>query len=164
VIGYKGLNSDWAPANDQFEFGLVDLDFRPPRWPVGFVVQTLMTYANNVPDQPGFRGDFCGTYELNFGLRKVWDRHPRLQPFLGGGVSVLGADTVTDWGMGWWWYEQEDSDTALGWWVSSGLYYNTSPAFHIGGQVVYSDGEIELFGQKLNAGGLSIVFVIGMHW
>jgi hypothetical protein len=162
VIGYKGLESAWAPVRDQFEFGALDLDFKPPHWPVSFVFQTLLSYADDIPNQPGFLGDYCGTYEFNFGLRKIWDRHPRLQPFVSGGVSVLGASTTTDWG--WWWYETEDSDTDIGWWVSGGVYYNITPGFHIGAQVEYSDGDIELFGQKLNAGGLHALFMIGLHW
>lgn len=162
VVGYKGLESDWSPSDDQFEFGAVDLDFKPPGWPVSLVFQMLLSTADDVPNQPGFIGDYSGTYEFNFGLRKIWDRHPRFHPFISGGVSVLGASTTIDWGS--YWYEVVDEDTTVGWWASAGCYYNLSPQFHIGAQVEYSTGDVELFGQKIDAGGLHVLFMIGTSW
>ena len=34
VIGYKKVNDDWAPAESQFEFGLIDCDIKRLNWPL----------------------------------------------------------------------------------------------------------------------------------
>jgi hypothetical protein len=162
VIGYKRLETGWNPAADQVEFGLFDLDVQPPGWPVSLALQSLLSYADDIPNHPGFLGDYSGTYEFNFGVRKVFDQDPRFQPFVSGGLSVLGGSTTTHWSG--WDYTTEDSDSDIGWWTSAGLYWNLTQSFHIGFQAEYSWGEIQLFNRDLNAGGFHALFMAGIHW
>jgi hypothetical protein len=165
LIGYKGLSGDWAPAENQFEFGLLDFDFRRVHWPISIVAQLLLSYASDVPDQPGFRGDFSGTYEFNLGLRKVWESSPRFHPFLGGGFSIVGGSTTEQHnGPGGAWYNQEDNDSGLGFWVGTGAYWIFAKSFHTGINAQYTWGEIELFGNDLDTGGIHLNAIIGFHW
>jgi hypothetical protein len=85
VLGYKGLEKKWAPANDQVAFGVIDFDIKRADWPVSFAAQPLLTYDSKIPNLPGFAGDQSGTYEFNLGIRKLIGSLPRYQPFLGGG-------------------------------------------------------------------------------
>ena len=162
IFGYKKLSNDWEPAEDQIEFGLVDVDLRRVNWQVSIVGQLLLTYASDIPDEPGFRGDYSGTYEFNVGVRKVWRDLPRLHPFLGGGFSILGGSTTED--LGDLWYYQEENDSGFGYWVGGGFYWILTDQLHTGINAQYTWGEIELFDKDLNAGGIHFNFIIGYHW
>ena len=162
IIGYKKLSNDWEPAEDQIEFGLVDLDLRRVNWHVSIVGQLLLTYASDIPDEPGFRGDYSGTYEFNVGVRKVWGDLPRFHPFLGGGFSILGGSTTED--LGDLWYYQEENDSGFGYWVGAGFYWVLTEQLHTGINAQYTWGEIELFDKDLNAGGIHLNIIIGCHW
>ena len=162
IFGYKKLNNDWEPAEDQIEFGLVDVDLRRVNWQVSIVGQLLLTYASDIPDEPGFRGDYSGTYEFNVGVRKVWGDLPRLHPFLGGGFSILGGSTTED--LGNQWYYQEENDSDFGYWVGGGFYWVLTERLHTGINAQYTWGEIKLFDKDLNAGGIHLNIIIGYHW
>jgi hypothetical protein len=130
ILGYKKLSSDWEPAEDQIEFGLVGLDLRRANWRFSIVGQMLLTNASDIPDEPGFRGDYSGTYEFNVGVRKVWGDLPRFHPFLGGGFSILGGSTTED--LGDLWYYQEENDSGFGYWVGVGFYWILTDQLHTG--------------------------------
>lgn len=173
IFGYKKLSNDWEPAEDQIEFGVVDLDLRRVNWPISIVGQLLLTYASDIPDEPGFRGDFSGTYEFNVGLRKVWEDFPRFHPFLGGGFSILGGSTTKDPGDPWyyWYYSyyqeesyQEENDSDFGYWVGAGFYWVLTENLHTGINAQYTWGEIKLFDKDLDAGGIHLNFLIGYRW
>jgi hypothetical protein len=75
------MDDNWAPAQNQFEYGLVDLDFQREDWPISIAVQVLLTYSDQVPEIEGVSGDYSGTYEFNLGLRKIWRRQKKIPPF-----------------------------------------------------------------------------------
>lgn len=162
IFGYKRLNNDWEGAQDHVEFGLVDLDFQKKNWPIHIAGQFLSTYSPDTPDEAAFKGDFSGTYELNLGLRKVWERPSQFHPYFGGGVSIIGASITDDLGDGC--YYQEDHDSSYGFWVGTGFYWILSEKWHTGLNFQYSYAEVELFGEELNAGGLHFNLLIGWHW
>ena len=162
IFGYKRLNNDWAGAQDHVEFGLVDLDFQKKNWPIHIAGQFLSTYSPDTPDEAAFKGDFSGTYELNLGLRKVWERPSQFHPYFGGGVSIIGASITDDLGDDC--YYQEDHDSSYGFWVGTGFYWILSEKWHTGLNFQYSYAEVELFGEELNAGGLHFNLLIGWHW
>lgn len=162
IFGYKRLNSDWEGAQDHFEFGLIDLDFKRKNWPIHIAGQLLLAYSSEVPDKPDFEGDFSGTYELNLGLRKVWERPAQFHPYFGGGVSVIGASTTDNLGDGL--YDREDHDSSPGYWVGTGFYWILSDKWHTGLNFQYSYAEVQLFDEKLNAGGIHLNILIGCHW
>ncbi len=166
VLGYKGLQREWCPANDQVEFGLIDFDIKRADWPISFAAQLLLTYDSDIPNLPGFRGDQSGTYEFNVGLRKILGRLPRYQPFLGGGLSIIGGSTASliEFNK----FEsatvQEDHDVGLGFWADLGFYWSLGTNWHMGLRAQYSWGKITLFGQELNAGGVHGMVMLGYNW
>lgn len=165
AVGYKRLESGWKPANDHVQFGMLDVDHRPPGWPVSLVGKVLLSYAADIPDVDDAVGDYSGTYELDLGVRKIFDRYS-LQPFVEGGIGVVGAQ-ISDWYGGHHrhggYSYHEDSDHAFGYWVGSGVFYKrTSSPVLFGLSVHYSfDMEVDLFDRDLEAGGLSVLLLIG---
>jgi len=162
LVGYKKMDDNWAPAEDQFEYGLVDLDFQRADWPVSLAVQLLMTYSGQVPQTQGASGDYSGTYEFNLGLRKIWRPQKKIQPFLGGGLSIAGAST-TEQACGYC-YAQPDHDSGLGYWVGTGVYWILWENFHTGFNLQYTHVDIQLFGNDFNAGGWHFNALIGYYW
>lgn len=163
VFGYKRLEGDWSPAEDQLEVGLLDFDFKKKGWPLSFAGQLLMSYSGDVPQ--GLEGNNSGTYELNLGARKIWEGNSAVHPFIGGGVSIIGAtnSTFIDFGdeAG---NVNEHSAATVGAWAGAGLYWNFAENWHTGAQLQYSWGELRLGGKDLNAGGLHVLGMIGYHW
>jgi hypothetical protein len=166
IFGYKILSNDWKPAEDQIEFGLVDLDLRRSNWQVSIVGQLLMTYSSDIPERYGFEGDFSSTYEFNLGLRKVWENSSCFHPFLGGGPSIIGGSTTRqiDRPFGGAIYVQDDNDTGYGYWVGGGFYWVLTERLHTGLNAQYTSGKIKLFENDLNAGGIHLNVIIGYHW
>jgi hypothetical protein len=120
-----------------------------------------LSYSPKIPNQPGIIGNFGGTYEFNFGVRKVLENKSRLQPFVGGGGSVLGGSTTSQFGNT---YYQEGHSAGLGGWGEAGVYCALNDHWHVGVRAEYSQGNINLLGNRLNAGGLHLNFLIGRHW
>ncbi len=164
IFGYKRLADGWSPAVDQAEFGLIDFDCRKEDWPLSFAGQFLVTYAGQVPQ--GLSGNNSGTYELNLGARKVWDKGGIFQPFAGGGVSLIGASNSSfiDFGGGESAQVNEHSAATVGFWGDAGLYWLWGERWHSGVQLEYSWGRVRLGGKALNAGGVHILGMIGIHW
>ena len=48
ILWYKGVEQQWAPAENQVEFGLVDFDIKRADWPVRLAAQFLLTYNSNI--------------------------------------------------------------------------------------------------------------------
>ena len=162
TFGYKRLESGWSPAEDQAEIGLLDLDFKKEGWPLSLAVQLIMSYSGEVPE--GLSGNFCGTYELNLGVRKIWESPSAVHPFVGGGLSVIGATTNTFIsGGGESFSVNERSAATVGAWGGAGFYWNFAKNWHIGPQVQYSWGRLRLGGKELDAGGLDVLGVVGYH-
>jgi len=163
VIGYKKVSEDWAPAESQIEFGLIDFDLKGQNWPFSLVGQVLLAHApNEIPAVEGTQGDFSGTYEFNFGLRKIWTPQWPIHPYLGGGISWLGGSTTTDLGDDI--YVQEDYDSGLGYWIGTGFYWIVSKRFHSGVNLQLTQGDMTLHNQDINAGGYHVNLILGYHW
>ena len=162
IFGYKKLSSDWAPADDQFEFGIFDMDIKRKHWPVSIVGQMLLSYSSQISEFVGSRGDFSGTYEFNIGLRKIWDSRPKFHPFIGGGLSLVGGSTTTQ--VERYDYVQEDNDSGIGYWLGAGFYWVVSESFHTGLNVQYTRADITLFDRELSSGGLHVNILLGTSW
>ena len=160
ILGYKRLEGAWSPAQDQVQVGVFDLDLQLKPIPFSFAAQFLTSYSGNTPSS--LPGDYCGTYELNLGLRKIFEIHPAFQPYVGGGFSIIGASTtsqITD-DM----YYQDESDFGIGWWVGAGFYWNIDRNWHLGAGVQYSSADIDLGHRQFNAGGFEPFILLGVHF
>ena len=162
VAGYKHLEDMWAPAQHEAEFGLIDFDFGKESWPMSICAQLLLSYSPVVPGLQGFQGDYSGTYECNVGIRKVFRPEGRIQPHVAAGIGILGASTTTRIERGI--YYQPGNSHAIGYWGNAGLYWIFSETYFTGLAVEYSNGRITVFGQRLGAGGIHVLWYFGWHW
>jgi hypothetical protein len=175
TAGLKVLSHSWDPAELQAEFGLFDLDLRPPGWPVWLVAQVLATYSSSVPhtlrDNAFFQNETLrsvGTYEVNLGVRELWEVGSDLDFFAGGGISLIGAAAQT--------YLKGQPEVTnhytgqvgAGAWMSVGSYLGLgrlgNAQVHLGLELQFSWGEVSLLNQRVNAGGFHALLMFGVHW
>ena len=165
ATGYKGLSNEWGAADDQWTFGLVDGDWRPPGWPVWLAAQMLFSYDEDAPDAAPFFADWSETYELSLGVRR-YGSWGRFEPWIGAGVAWIGA-SVGDSGSNacWCWSDELEDDAAFGWYADAGVLAPLNPVFHLGLEVRYSDaGSADLFNEDTELGGLGILLLIGSRF
>jgi len=163
AIGWKGRDSSWDGAEDEFIFGVLDFDVRIQRKPIWFAGKFLFGTA----DEPDYVTDpdaeSSETAELDFGLRTYTVLGP-VEPFASGGVAFLYGSITGDDDDDY--YSQTlDEEWALGGWVDVGFHVPISPYWGVGLVVHYSQGpEQRLEGEDVQLGGLSVLFTIGGRW
>lgn len=151
ISGYIGLktmdSSDWPDLDNHFSMGSI-FDIKKNSWPVSIALDIVDTGDKHNHD--GMK-DLGHTTEYQLGIRKIFtNQESKIQPYIGGGFSFMYAEqefeannmTTT----------QDDND--LGAWLGAGVYYEINPRFVLGVDARYSHGEVNLFNEKLDAGGL----------
>jgi opacity protein-like surface antigen len=102
--------------------------------------------------------------ELHVGLRKIWNiSNTKVYPYIGGGLSYISTSTdrsidgssVKD---------DSDSDRSTGSWIGAGFYWRPITHLNIGIDIRTSGGDVELFGEDLEAGGIHAGLLVGYHW
>lgn len=163
AIGWKGKDSSWEGAEDEFIFGVLDFDARIQRKPIWFTGKMLFGTAGEPDYVTDPRADHSGTLEFDFGLRKYTVIGP-VEPFISGGVAFLYGSITGDDDYSYYSYTL-DSEWALGGWVDAGFHVPISPYWGVGLIVHYSHGsEVELEGEDVQLGGTSVLFTIGGRW
>lgn len=166
-LGQKNLDKDdWEPVEEQGEFG-IELDFRKKDWPVSIAIDILSSSADDSVTvfDPLFgfvTVDVEGkTSEFNVGVRKIWEEHPTVRPFIGGGLSFIRAEMeVTIPGFG----SASDSDTGVGIWLGGGIYLTMAEHFNLGVELKYSDANVTIADVDGTAGGTHFGLLAGYHW
>jgi len=156
--GLKTMNSnDWPDLNKHFSMGFIT-DVKKNSWPISIALDIMDTGDKH--DHDGVT-DLGHTTELHLGVRKIiMSRYPKIQPYIGGGVSFMSAEQE---------YEETDhkvkqDDQGLGGWFGAGLYYEVISLLVVGLDVRLSYGEVTLFDEKLNAGGIYTGVTIGLQF
>ncbi|MDH3219213.1 MAG: porin family protein [Gammaproteobacteria bacterium] len=147
-IGLKTMDSnDWPDLDNHFAMGIF-FDITKDSWPVSIVLDITDTGGKHKHD--GME-DLGHTTELHFGIRKIFiNQDSRIEPYIGGGVSSIYAEQEIEVNN----VSTEQDDSTVGIWLGAGMYYEMNPKFGLGLDVRYSDGEVTLFDEDLNAGGL----------
>lgn len=162
LIGQKSLNKDdWQPLDEQFELG-VQYDFRPVEWPVNLAVDLLYSWDEGRLYDPwwGSIDLRARTLELDLGVRKIWERHSYIRPFVGGGPALIWAEADgSAFGI-----TVSDDNWGLGIWVGGGAYVTLVEWLNLGLQAKYSWAEVDLFDVDVEAGGWHLGALIGVHW
>jgi len=162
-FGQKNLDKDdWEPVEEQSEFG-IEVDFRKKDWPVNIAIDVLVSSDDQSIIDPFFgQVDLEGkTKEFNIGIRKIWDEHSSVRPFIGGGLSYIRAEAeATIPGLG----SASDSDTGVGIWLGGGVYFTLGEHFNLGVELKYSDADVTLFDVDAAAGGTHYGLLAGYHW
>ena len=160
--GWKLLEDEWRPADEQREGGL-QVDLRRENWPVnlafGFLFGVSGDEAIGLPAGGQVTSE-SRTTEINGGGRWYWEGLDRWRPFVGGGLSIVNGKLETRGPVG----TSTDSDTGLGFWVGAGTLYTLAGWFNVGGQVQYTKGDVDVFGADIDAGGVHIDALIGFAW
>lgn len=163
-IGFRRTDSDLARADEQFAFGVIDVDLQPPGFPVSIVLQLLSSYSEDVPDSvTSVNADDTLLTQFNLGLRKIWGNGP-WRPFLGAGASFVDL-TISDQDRYYYGSRELEGDSDFGLWYGAGVYYEPQPGFTLGltvQQVV--DAEVSLAGQELDAGSFDVLLLLGFSW
>ncbi len=160
VLGQKSLDDkDWGKLDSQGSVGMI-LDFKKKSWPVSIAVDVIIAGTEERQGDVKTEG---GTLETDIGVRKIFEiSGSSFRPYIGGGVALIAADVRNrkDGRSG----SLQDDDTVVGTWVGGGLYYAATEQFNIGLDLRYSQGEVTLFDEDLEAGGFHTGISAGYHW
>jgi opacity protein-like surface antigen len=138
------------------ELGL-KLDFRQQTWPVNIAIDFLYSFGEDDLLGINLEGE---TFEINFGVRKIWDQDPLVRPFIGGGISLIGAKLEGSAFGG----SVSDDDTAVGFWIDGGVYWALTESFNLGLELGFSKAEVTLFNVDGEAGGIHLGALMGYHF
>ena len=146
-IGLKTMDSnDWPDLDNHFAMG-VFFDIKKDSWPVSIVLD--ITDTGDKHKHNGME-DLGHTTELHFGIRKSFiNQDSRIQPYVGGGISSMYAEQEFEVNN----VSTKQDDSTVGFWLGAGMHYEMNPKFVLGLDVRYSEGEVTLFDEDLNAGG-----------
>ena len=146
-VGLKFMNSsDWPDLNTPFAMGVI-FDIKKESWPISIVLDIFDT--GDEYNQDGMT-NLGHTTEIQLGVRKFFvNKHPKIQPYIGGGVSFMSAELE---------YQENNTtttqdDSTVGGWLGAGMFYEIDPKFVLGLDVRYSYGEVTLFDIERDAGG-----------
>jgi hypothetical protein len=158
ILGQKSLDKDdWKPLEGQVEFA-IETDFREKTWPFNIAIGFVGTADKEELD---YNVDLEGTTaETNIGIKKIWENSGNIRPFIGGGLSLITAETkASSEGVS---VSLDDSGT--GFWLSTGIYWTLGGHFNLGVEAKYSTAEISIGDFDVEAGGTHVGGLVGFHW
>ncbi|MDY6845244.1 MAG: hypothetical protein SVW57_14290, partial [Thermodesulfobacteriota bacterium] len=94
--------------------------------------------------------------ETYIGVKKIFDRFPCLRPFVGGGLYLVNMyiDISYD----------DELKNGIGGWVGVGVYVALSKHLDVGLEGRWSYAKIDVFGMKLDTGGIHFNLLVGYHF
>ncbi|WP_428624409.1 outer membrane protein [Sedimenticola sp.] len=153
LFSQKYLDDEWD-GHDSQSSGAIMIDFKKPSWPVSFAVDAVGSHEDSVSGNL----DETGTGELDIGIRKIWEiSGSDIQPYVGGGLALMSAEQRR---LG---LAKQDDDV-VGAWLGAGAYWNLGERLQVGLDVRYSRGEVTLYDEDVDAGGVNAGAFIGIHW
>jgi outer membrane protein with beta-barrel domain len=153
-LGAKGLDeTDWEPVEIQNEFAILT-DFGPEGWPVHFAVD-LRFGASDTEDFLGLDVEST-SWEINFGVRRVFNPEMPVRPYVGGGIAVGGAAMDLD--------GDTESGSGVGFWLDFGVDFSVGGPFTVGLEFAWSFIPIDVAGVDTDAGGFHIGITFGFSY
>jgi hypothetical protein len=152
-LGWKALDEhDWDPVESQGEFAILT-DFGPEEWPVRLAADLRFG-----AEEERFLGVDATSFswELNLGVRQVFDTKSPVRPYFGGGVSIGGATLDLD--------SDSDSDSGMGLWIDFGVDIDLGGPVSLGLELCFSLIPIDIAGEATNAGGVHFGITVGFSW
>ncbi len=140
-----GLWDQWD-LDEQDSVGLM-FDINPGAWPVSIAADFLKS------DDEGAAGVDGETQEIDLGVR--WYSNPISQIvrfYAGGGLGLIEAEI------------EGESDDEFGLWLNGGVAFTIVKHLNLGLDLRYSMAEVELYGEDVDAGGLTTSLLIGFHF
>jgi len=139
----------------------VTCDAKKENWPVSIVAAYFLSYGNSdksdISHELSERRDthiYCS--ETYIGIKKIFEDHPFVKPFLAGGLYSISmyADISYD----------SEYDGAIGCWYSAGACFAISEYWHLDLEWKRSRANMDLFDRHLDAGGEHVCFSVGYHF
>lgn len=149
-----GVGLSRQPGSVRLEVG-----FRCGHWPVNIAIDFVGWSKEEdalVPGTGRVIRQSADIFELDLGVRKVWDQGPFFQPFVGGGISLVTAERQSS-GI-------EYDGASAGLWVDAGIYLGVTTHFNIGAELRYTWAEVDLGPERLNTGGITAGALVGFRW
>lgn len=158
LAGGKILDdSDWPDLDKHYSLGFFS-DVKDDSWPVSMALDLMDTGGKHNHDG---MDDLGHTTEVHLGVRKIFmNQQSKIQPYIGGGVAFISAELEYETLTG----KTKEDDSAVGGWLGAGTYYSIHPRFLLGLDVRYSHGEVTLFDQDRNAGGIHAYLTVGLQF
>jgi hypothetical protein len=155
-FGKKTLEEkNWREADEQAEFGVL-VDFKQSHWPVSIAIDILGSEEVIAFSTEG------RTTEFDIGVRKIWDaENSSIRPYIGGGLAFINAE-ITSTGFFSDTVSQDDSGTGI--WFGGGIYWTLWQHFNLGIDLRYSQADVTLFDENIDAGGTHAGIILGYHW
>ena len=146
----------WEPVENHGEFGIL-ADFQPRGFPLSLAVEGLFSAGEEDVTYRGERFTLTGqTAELCVGIKKYFETGSRLYPFIGGGLAFIDAEAEVARGD----IAITVSDSNVGFWLGGGCVY-VFKRFSFGGYLRYSNAEVTLLDESVEAGGVHILAIAG---
>lgn len=150
-LGDKKLEDAWGDYDRQVTAAF-SFDIRGSEWPINFVIEQNVSADYREEDDEDL---LAITAETSIGVRTYFNQEKaNVVPFLGAGVSYFdaGEERLDINGR-----TIDDDDGGSGYWIGAGVLWKVSGPFAIGASVRYSTGDVNLFGDKLDAGGTQVM-------
>lgn len=158
-LGQKELEQGWGEYDSQTAVG-ASFDIKGKDSPISFVVEHNVSAEINEVNNEDL---VVVTSEFSVGIRTYFNREEAaVIPFVGLGVSYFDAteerlnasDRVID-----------DDDAGSGYWAGAGVLWKISDRVALGATVRHSQGDVNLFGRELDAGGTQYAITARVwHW
>ena len=150
VLGQKLLDEDeWGSIDGHDALG-IELTWGNAEWP--FLIATDILYSTTDENVLGVDEEGT-TIELDFGVRKVWQRG-NARPYIGGGFAFISGEIEMAGG-------RILDETELGGWLGGGVYWRVGRRFHIGFTLRFSSAEVDIPGGDLDLGGSTFGLTLG---
>ena len=153
-LGQKHLDSEtWNTLDRQNEIGLF-FDIKNSAWPVSIAFDIIGSGEDK--NEAGAERGY--TIEQHLGVRKFWSiADSGINPYLGGGLALIKAEYEV---IG----ETKDDDRAVGVWVGAGADWHLSQKLSLGIDVRYSQADVTIFDEEIDAGGFHTGVTLGYRW
>jgi hypothetical protein len=148
LLGKKFLDDglwDDLDLDSQPAMGLM-FDIKPSGWPIALAADFLKSEE----DSHGINGE---TREIDLGVR--WYSNPInkiVRFYAGGGLGLIKAEI------------EGENDEQVGVWLNGGVAFTIVQHLNLGLDLRYSKAEVELYGEDIEAGGLTTSLLIGYHF
>ena len=153
AFGQKRLDNDWSILDRQNEIAMI-FDMKQSSWPVSIAFDVFFS-----GEDKNIQGTEKGsTSEQHLGVRKIWTiNDSKFHPYLGAGIAFIQAD-----------YEvvgsEKDDDGGVGAWIGAGVDWHLSPKISLGVDIRYSQADVTIFDNDIDAGGLHTLMTLGYRW
>ena len=160
-LGNKSLDDkDWQDVDSQGTIGFI-ADFKKDSWPVSLSIDAFISAGDDVSSDEldlDFPEVDASTSGIHLGVRKIWNLEQyTFSPYIGGGLAFVSGSQERMVGG----ETKDESDTATGVWLGAGVYWRPYESLNLGLDIRYSQADVTLFEEDVNAGGFQTGIFVG---